>query len=73
MTTRRDAEALLFDRPAELELTVQSEQLDKLEGRDTPPRRRIDATYCPVCASWVEIRLQPIRLHCTGCGIEARP
>ncbi len=73
MNARRDAEMLLFDRPAELESTVQIEQLDKLEGKDTPTRRRIDATYCPVCASWVEVRLNPVRLHCTGCGIEARP
>jgi hypothetical protein len=36
-------------------------------------RRRVCATYCPTCAGWVEVRLQPVRLHCTGCGLEARP
>lgn len=38
-----------------------------------PERRRANATYCPICAGWVEVRLQPVRLRCTGCGIEARP
>jgi hypothetical protein len=36
-------------------------------------RRRVCATYCPICAGWVEVRLQPVRLRCTGCGLEARP
>ncbi len=36
-------------------------------------RRRVNATYCPICGGWVEVRLQPVRLRCTGCGLEARP
>ncbi len=35
-------------------------------------RRRVCATYCPR-RGWVEVRLRPVRLHCTGCGLEARP
>lgn len=38
-----------------------------------PERRRVDATYCPICQGWVEVRLNPVRLRCTGCGVEARP
>lgn len=37
------------------------------------PRRRLEATYCPSCGGWVEVRLQPVRLRCVGCGLEARP
>ncbi len=85
------------------EATVESPQLDKLQGKDElesgakiphlntltgkdgreatceihkldkPERRRIEATYCPTCAGWVEVRLRPVRLHCTRCGLEARP
>jgi hypothetical protein len=40
---------------------------------DTPERRRICATHCPRCRGWVEVRLQPVRLRCTRCGLEARP
>jgi hypothetical protein len=62
MTTRRIAEALLFEAPL----------LNK--GIPTKAtRRRVDAIYCPICAGWVEVRLQPVRLRCTRCGVEARP
>jgi hypothetical protein len=40
---------------------------------DKPERRRICATCCPRCRGWVEVRLRPVRLHCTRCGLEARP
>lgn len=63
MTTRTTAEALLFD---ETPLTI--------EGIPAKvDRRRVSATYCPRCTGWVEVRLQPVRLHCTSCGLEARP
>jgi hypothetical protein len=62
MTTRRTAEALLFEAPL----------LNK--GVPTKPtRRRVDAIYCPICSGWVEVRLNPVRLRCTRCGVEARP
>jgi hypothetical protein len=38
-----------------------------------PDRRRVNATYCPTCGGWVEVRLNPVRLRCTRCGVEARP
>jgi hypothetical protein len=62
MTTRQAAEQLLFDQP---------ETLGPISPKVT--RRRVSATYCPRCAGWVEVRLQPVRLRCTGCGLEARP
>ncbi len=37
-----------------------------------PARRRIQPIYCPRCSSWVEVKLQPVRLYCTGCGLEAQ-
>jgi hypothetical protein len=62
MTTRRAAEAVLFDGE---KLTANLQQGKR--------RRRVDAIYYPICAGWVEVRLQPVRLHCTVCGLEARP
>jgi hypothetical protein len=62
-----------------LESIGEIHQLDKHESNgqidqlDEPERRRLSATYCPRCRGWVEVRLQPIRLHCTRCGLEARP
>ena len=61
MTTRTQAEHVLFDAKTYITHTPK------------PTRRRLDATYCPICRGWVEVRLQPVRLHCTGCGQEARP
>ncbi len=64
MTTIREAEDVLFDAPA---------KRDKAENVTAKPsRRRVNATYCPTCGGWVEVRLQPVRLRCTRCGIEAR-
>ncbi len=65
MTTRRQAEALL-DKIAEA-------HSETTQAAPTPQRRRVDAIYCPVCSGWVEVRLQPVRLRCTRCGVEARP
>ena len=64
MTTQREAETLLFNPTAET-VTANLPQ--------PKHRRRVDATYCPLCSSWVEVRLQPVRLHCTGCGQKAKP
>ncbi len=61
MTGRREAEAALFDRPVGMSTNV-----------NKPTRRRLDATICPICQGWVEVHLNPVRLHCTGCGVEAR-
>ncbi len=71
MTTRTEAEALLFtNRPG-------GKRLKNVEPKTyapyTPDRRRLEATYCPHCRGWVEVRLNPVRLHCTVCGVEARP
>lgn len=63
--TATETEALLWGAPA---------KVDKPENVTArPERRRVCATYCPICAGWVEVRLRPVRLHCTRCGIEARP
>ena len=61
MTTRTQAERVLFDAKTYTSHTTK------------PPRRRLDATICPLCQGWVEVRLRPVRLYCTGCGQEARP
>jgi hypothetical protein len=63
MTTRAHAEILLFDEAPVFNTGVTVK----------PERRRVTATYCPRCSGWVEVRLNPVRLHCTGCGLEARP
>ncbi len=83
MTTRRTAEALLFEKPEDviktnnvaLPETVKTVPMgNKTQMRTmVPNRRRVCATYCPICAGWVEVRLRPVRLHCTVCGLEARP
>ncbi len=62
MTTRRQAEALL-DKIAETHI----------ETTQAPQRRRLKPIYCPRCSGWVEVRLQPVRLRCTRCGVEAKP
>jgi hypothetical protein len=66
MTTGTAAETLLFADVLPMGNKTQMRPM----GHN---RRRVCATYCPICTGWVEVRLQPIRLHCTGCGIEARP
>ncbi len=66
-------------------MTTQEEALAQLFGAQSAPaplinkgsptkatRRRVCATYCPRCSGWVEVLLQPVRLHCTRCGLEAR-
>ncbi len=63
MTTRATAEALLFD-----EVPLINEGIPAKANR-----RRVQPIYCPRCSSWVEVLLQPVRLRCTGCGVEARP
>jgi hypothetical protein len=63
MTTRATAEALLFDEIPLLNKGIPAKA----------DRHRVSATYCPRCSGWVEVRLQPVRLRCTGCGLEARP
>lgn len=60
MTTRTQAERVLFDVKTSIIV-------------DKPERRRVAAMYCPSCGGWVEVRLNPVRLHCTGCGVEAKP
>jgi ribosomal protein S27AE len=65
------SENTVRDRRQDMESTSQVEKLDTL--KDKPERRRIEATYCPHCGGWVEVRLRPVRLHCTRCGLEARP
>ena len=71
MTTRREAENALFINAT---LTVSYDpKAETSTNVGNPDRRRVDATYCPLCQSWVEVRLNPIRLHCTGCGVEAKP
>ncbi len=65
MTTRRQAEALL-DKIAETHSEIPTPP-------PAPQRRRVDAIYCPICSGWVEVRLNPVRLRCTRCGVEARP
>ncbi len=83
MTTRRTAEALLFEKPEDV---VHLHNVALPENVKTVPmgnktqmrpmghkRRRVDAIYCPTCGGWVEVRLQPVRLRCTRCGVEARP
>jgi hypothetical protein len=73
MTTRQDAEILLW-----FNVNVGAEDQPEVIATTpvqtcTPTRRRVKATYCPRCSGWVEVRLQPVRLRCTGCGLEARP
>ena len=77
MTTRIQAERVLFDViKTDNVFAETSTNVDKPETSpkgDKQDRRRVDATYCPLCQGWVEVRLQPVRLHCTGCQREARP
>ena len=63
MTTTKEAEATLFG----------TGQVDQLDDHLKPERCRVSATYCPSCGGWVEVRLRPVRLRCTRCGVEARP
>jgi hypothetical protein len=63
MTTRTIAESLLFDEAPVFNTGVTIK----------PTRRRVKPIYCPRCSGWVEVHLQPVRLRCTGCGLEARP
>lgn len=60
--TRPEAEAVLWH-----------ETFTCLASPIRPERRRVDATRCPKCGGWVEVRLQPVRLRCVGCGLKARP
>jgi hypothetical protein len=83
MTTRATAEALLFDEPETLGpigLTVSANRRERAEPIDPDQllptgskRCRLKPIYCPSCQGWVEVLLQPVRLRCTGCGLEARP
>jgi len=74
MTTRKHAEALLFDRTVDRIIIADNTELPKpITTAPSATRRRVEATYCPICAGWVEVRLRPVRLHCTRCGIEAKP
>lgn len=75
MTTRAQAETLLFaNRPGgKLLRNVEPKTYTPYTLVLNPPRRRLEATYCPHCRGWVEVRLDPVRLHCTGCGLEATP
>ncbi len=82
MTTRRAADELAnYARVRNLSVRQALELLkpenvktsNMLDKTDNPDRRRVNATYCPICAGWVEVRLQPVRLRCTRCGVEARP
>ncbi len=67
MTTQEEALAQLFGARSALIPLINK------GSRTKPTRRRVKPIYCPRCASWVEVLLQPVRLHCTGCGLEARP
>jgi hypothetical protein len=67
---RRDDEADMTRVEAERTLFENSPTADRQRGLK---RRRVEATYCPRCDGWVEVRLQPVRLRCVGCGLEARP
>jgi hypothetical protein len=73
MTTRRTAEALLFEKPEDVMHLHNVSLPEPMTTALSATRRRVCATYCPICAGWVEVRLRPVRLHCTGCGLEARP
>lgn len=74
MTTRRQAEAVLFDKPVDVTKAgnVPLPEVKTSTVVDNPDRR-VDAIHCPICAGWVEVRLQPVRLHCNRCGLEAKP
>jgi hypothetical protein len=74
MTTRQDAETLLFDRTENRIISADNtEPPEPVMTAPSATRRRVQPIYCPRCSCWVEVRLQPVRLHCTGCGLEARP
>jgi hypothetical protein len=73
MTTRRTAEALLFEKPEDVSNFTNVSLPEPVTTALSATRRRVCATYCPTCRGWVEVRLRPVRLHCTGCGLEARP
>jgi Pyruvate/2-oxoacid:ferredoxin oxidoreductase delta subunit len=74
MTTRATAEALLFDRTVDRIINADNTELpEPIMTAPSATRCRVSATYCPRCSGWVEVRLQPVRLRCTGCGLEARP
>jgi NADPH:quinone reductase-like Zn-dependent oxidoreductase len=73
MTTIRVAEALLFEKPEDVTHMGNVALPEPITTALSATRRRVEATYCPICGGWVEVRLQPVRLHCTGCGVEARP
>ncbi len=73
MTTRRAAEALLFEKPEDVMHLHNISLPEPITTALSATRRRVNATYCPVCGGWVEVRLQPVRLRCTRCGVEARP
>lgn len=81
MTTQEEALAQLFGAPV-FNTGKTATSGDKPHYRTlpepittspSPTRRRVEATYCPKCGGWVEVRLQLVRLHCTRCGLEARP
>ncbi len=79
MTTRKAAEALLFNGTPLFNKGVPTSDLkpaklpEPITTSPSPTRLRVCATYCPRCSGWVEVRLRPVQLRCTGCGLEARP
>ncbi len=83
MTTIRAAEALLFEKPEDvsnftnvsLPENVKTVPMgNKTQTRTMVHKRRRVRTYrCARCAGWADVLLQPVRLHCTGCGLEVRP
>ena len=81
MTTRRAAESLLFEAPLLNKGTPEKVAIidrpaklpENMTTSPSPTRRRVSPTYCPKCSGWVEVKLQPVRLRCVACGLEARP
>jgi hypothetical protein len=79
MTTRRAAESLLFETPLLNKGTPEKVAIidkpaklpEPMTTSPSPTRRRVHPLYCPSCGSWVNVELQPIRLRCSGCGVEA--
>lgn len=76
-TTRRTAEALLFDVPSNNKGAPKKvaiiDRPAPMKTSPSPIRCRVSTTYCPRCSGWVEVRLRPVRLRCVACGLEARP
>ncbi len=66
MTTRTAAETLLF---ADVVPMGNKTQMRPMGHK----RHRVRTYRCDRCASWVEVHLQPVRLRCVRCGLEAKP